>query len=429
MLSQSRYRTLLLLVGWICLISPAGADVIRLHNGGEIRGELQDGPGGEDAVVVIRTLSGSIVSVDAGEVEFIQRRSPLLEEYVTRSRQIPASVEAHWDLAEWCRVQLLADQRTEQLELLLDLDPDHPEARRILGHVRHNGQWMTRDELMASRGYVRHKGKWITQQELDLIEKNSAERKAEVAWYPRVRLWTGWVTGNHESRRAEGYRQFEQLTDPDAIPAMNTAMSEGDREVRALYVRVLSGMQGPKPVKPLLDRYLLDADEQIRNEALAGLKPGQQPFAVAYLVSALGHESNEVIRRSATALGRMGDEAAVPALIKALVTTHRYKIQVASNNAMSFATTPSGQTGMVDPRLFSGSALPPELDLLARAGQLPHGAVVLPGPGTPPAKVRTVTIKAEIKNEDVLAALVALTGKNFGYNERDWQLWWSIEKS
>lgn len=409
----------------LCLSGWAGADVIRLHDGGEIRGQLLEESADDAVPLRMETVFGSIVSVAREEVEFVRRRSLLVEEYVTRSRRIPSTVEAHWELAEWCRVKLLPEQRTEQLELLLEIDPDHAVARRILGHIRHNGQWMPREELMALRGYVRHKGKWITQQELELIEQQSADRKAEVAWYPRIRLWVGWVTGSHEGRRAEGYRQFEQLTDPDAIPAMTINMAEGDVELRRLYVRVLSGMKGAQPALPLLERYLLDEDESIYQAALAGLKPAWHPPVIPRLIASLNSDSNQVVRRAAAALGRFGDETAIPALIKALVTTHTYKVQVATSNAISFGT---GSSGMVDPRLFSGARLPLELEVMARTGQLPYGAIYRPSPVTAPKRTSTITVRTEIKNEDVLNALVSLTGKNFGYNERDWQLWWSIEK-
>jgi hypothetical protein len=42
--------------------------------------------------------------------------------------------------------------------------------------------------------------------------------------------------------------------------------------------------------------------------------------------------------------------------------------------------------------------------------------------------MKTVTVTSEMKNVPVLAALEKLTGKNLGFNERDWHLWWAIQK-
>jgi hypothetical protein len=416
--------TVLLLAFCLGSSGSASADVIRLLNGGEIRGELL-AEAEEDSAVTIETLSGTIISVDEDAIEYVQRRSRLIEEYTTRSRLVPDTVEARWELAEWCRANLLREQREEQLELLLEIDPDHEDARRILQHVQHNGEWITRDELMTRRGYVRHKGKWITRQELELIQEQEAERNAELVWYPQVRLWFRWVTGNHAGRKAEGMSHLEELTDPDAVPALQNFMEEHEsRSVRRLFVRILGRMQGPKPVQPLLDRYLLDSDEVVRQEALTGIKQEQFRFAFPYLVNALQHKANAPIRRSASALAIIGDEKAVPALINALVTTHTYKFQVPVQSGMTFQTGSNGRTQLVDPRSFE-AMLPPELALMARAGQLPFGAVIN-APDTP-RRMRTVKLKADIKNDEVLSALVSLTGKDFGFNQRNWQLWWAEE--
>lgn len=409
----------------LCRNGTTSADVIRLQNGGEVRGELLD-PSGDGSVVTIETLSGTVISIGEETIEFVQRRTRLAEEYVTRSRLVADTVEARWELAEWCRLNLLKEQREEQLELLLEIDPDHEDARRILRYVQHNGEWVTRDELMTMRGYVRHKGKWITRQELELIEEQEAERKAELVWYPQVRLWFGWVTGSHAGRKAEGLSHFKELTDPDAVPALQTFMEEHEsRSVRLLFVRILGRMEGPKPVQPLLERYLLDTDDVVRQEALARVKEEQFRYAFPFLVNALQHDLNPVVRRSAAALAVIGNEKAIPALINALVTTHTYKFQVPVNSGMTFQTGPNGRTQMVDPRSIE-SSLPPELALMARAGQLPFGAVI----NTPytPRRMRTVKLKADIKNDEVLSALISLTSKDYGFNQRNWQLWWAEEQ-
>ena len=57
---------------------------------------------------------------------------------------------------------------------------------------------------------------------------------------------------------------------------------------------------------------------------------------------------------------------------------------------------------------------------------LPYGAIVLP-PRFQPRSTRTVTIRGDVKNEKVLAALKKITGQDFGYKQRKWQLWWQTQ--
>lgn len=403
-------------------------DVVRLKSGGEIRGEVVPaGPGRDAASVTIETLSGTRITIARDDVEDIQQRTLLVEEYESRARRVHDTVEARWELAEWCRVNRLTAQRQEQLELLVELEPDHADARRILGHERHNGRWLTREEWMHERGYVRHEGAWVTRQELDLILKSDAERAAETEWYPQVRLWFTWASGRNEQRRLEGMSNLEGITDPDAVPALVNFLGDHQNDsVRLMCVRVLGRMDGPKPVAPLIHRALYDDDEDVRDQARAGVQSPQFELALNYYVPELQNDSNPIVRRAAEAIREIGDVNTVPYLIDALVTEHKWKIQVPSNTAVSFGSTPTGQLGMTNSNSLSGQ-LPAEVEFLTRTGQLPYGAIVIPPPGT--RRTRTVTIKGDVRNSEVLEALQAITGQNFGYSKGDWQEWWATRLS
>ncbi len=401
------------------------ADVIRLQHGGEVRGELQNDTQDQTGPVEIRTLSGAVVQLNREGIEFVHRRSRVVEEYVTMSKQIPDTIEAHRELAEWCRMHLLKDERAEQLELLLELDPDDQDARKVLGHVKHNGEWMTRDEMMISRGYVKYNRKWITTQERDLLEKSAEVREAEVVWYPKVRLWFGWITGKNFARKEEGIKLFEEMTDAHAVPALTQVMADhASDDVRMLYTLILGNLEGMKAVPAIVNRYLYDSNPAIRQKAFEVLEPEQFEVALPILVAALKNPVNAVVGNAALALGKIGDPVVIPALIDALVTTHKYQVQVPTGNAVSFGTASNGRTGTVNPY---SNTVPPEIEAMARTGQLPYGAIVVPHSATPQL-TKTTTVKVDLKNPNVLTALEALTRQNLGYNERDWQLWWSLQK-
>ena len=416
---------LILLGSMSALPLAARADIVHLKRGGQVRGEIDAASKADDAPqVLIRTLSGTELIIAREEIESVEYRSLIIEEYETRARAIPDTVDAHWELAEWARDQRLQPQREDQLELLLDLEPEHADARRILGHVKHNGQWMTRDEWMTSRGYVRHEGKWITLQERDLLLKTDAEREAERAWFPKIRQWSTWVTGRNSQRASDGLAELRAINDPDAVPALLNFMGdEEDDDVRMLCVELLGQLNGDKPVEPLVDMALRDGDEDVRLAARRGVKAEQYELALHHYVPELKNDSNTIVQRAAAAIADIGNPQVVPYLIEALVTTHKWKIEVPANNTTSFGVSPNGQISMSG---VQSGMLPAEVELLARSGQLPYGAVVNP-PRFAPRQTRMVTIKGDVKNAAVRTALKKITGQDFGYDERQWQVWYQTE--
>lgn len=406
------------------LLPAASADLIRLRNGGEVRGKLRPGHT-RDAEVTIDTLLGGVMVLDRREVAFTTVRSLEMEEYEVRARQVPHTVAGHWELAEWCRQNRLRNQRIEQLELLLLLDPDHAEAHRALGHVQDRGEWLTREEMMARRGYLLYQGRWVTQQELDLLEKSDAERAAEREWFTKVLAWVRWAAGANERQRQQGIAALKEIRDPAAVAALTAHMAEHESaDVRTLFVQVLGQIPGPRSARPLAERSLFDPHALVRKAALDALRPDQYSAAINVYTSALLNNDNTVVNRAAEALARVGDVRVSPALFDALVTTHRYEVQIPVHQA-TLLGLPSGGGTLVNAQALS-QYLPPDVEVALRTGQYPFGVIVLPPAGLPP-KFRVVRVQAQIPNAEVRAALVKLTGQDFGYDERTWKLWWAAE--
>jgi hypothetical protein len=61
-----------------------------------------------------------------------------------------------------------------------------------------------------------------------------------------------------------------------------------------------------------------------------------------------------------------------------------------------------------------------ELNLLT--GQYPNGIIV--NNSAPARPTKTVSVRLEQQNPEVRDALVALTGQDFGYQEKTWKTWW-----
>ena len=398
------------------------ADLVKLINGGELRGKIV---ATSDAKYKIRveTLTGATVVVERSKVQFVTPRSLSMEEYETRSRSIEDSSDAHWELAEWCRQRGLIKQRETHLRRVTELAPDHEKAQSILGRVWHQGRWIDRDELMASQGYVKYKNKYITPQELEVIENTTDELERERSWFQKIRLWHGWLDGQHENRRAQAMAGLNSVDDPYAAPAIIKFLASDSRiAIRELSVSILVKISGAKSINGLVKLALFDEAPQIRTVALNGIGSAHYERAQKVFVTALKNDSNMVVCRAATALGQIGDKEVIKPLIEALVTVHQYQVAMDLPNNQTYSFSSDGNFSSNTP------TVPPGVMDAVRSGQLLPP--VFAAPSDAPAQLKkNVTIRVEHYNAETLAALGKLTQQNFGYDKRTWHLWWAAEKN
>ncbi|MGQ0636368.1 MAG: HEAT repeat domain-containing protein [Planctomycetaceae bacterium] len=414
-----RHAVLLGALAWSLMTAPARADGLILKGGGELRGDLKSAVAAKvangakpPAEYVMHTLSGAMVRVAADQVESVVPRRPLLEEYETRRRAAPGTLDAQWELAEWCRSKSLVKERAVHLARVIEFDPEHVAAHRGLGHVKHRGRWTTRDEMLAARGYVKHKGRYVLPQELELIVEDERASDAEKGWFKKIKLWSAWLTGERPERSAEGLRELQEIRDADTVPALTRSLSNAPHGAqRLLLVEILTQIAGEKALGPLVQQSLRDESSAVRTAAVKGVKAKDAALALPVYIRALRSDLNVQVNRAAAALAQLGDETAVPYLIEALITKHQYRVEVPDYSEIGVGT---------DGSLQSGVTLPPNIEVLLRTGQLPNGVAIA---GGPPVRMKEITIERDEQNPSVLEALKTLTEQNFGFDAGAWRRW------
>jgi len=369
------------------------ADVFVLTNGGRVTGNQVNRGESDPKKYVIDTGDGARVTFDASQVKHVLR--PRLEEieYEKIRPGYPDTAEGQWELAQWCREHRLTTQRETHLQRVIELDPDHAEARRLLGYNRVNGQWVTPDESMHQKGLKKYKGRWRSQQEIDSLEKKQGLETAQQEWFPKVKRWRGWLGTERDGQARENFRAIH---DPAAVKALALQLrDESVPQNRILFVETLAGIDSSDAAMALAVQVIDEEVDEIRLTCLDHLQTKPHPEVVAYFVRAIGNRksSNAAINRAAIGLGRMKDPAAIEPLIRALVTRHLSK------------APPSGGTSAT----FGG-----------RNGS-PGGAGL--SSGNKPTLIETFA-----QNQCVLDALVALTGQNFGFDQRTWKSWLASQR-
>lgn len=381
---------ILVLIGSVA----ARADIFILQNDGRITGELIVREGTPKNLWLVKTTAGGEMLLDKTQIKQHIPQSPEQEEYERTRGDYADTVAGQWKLAEWCRVKDLNKQRTGHLERVIELDPNHRDARVALGYFQRDGEWTRKEERMQRDGYVQYKGKWLLPQEVELLEKQRATDLKQKEWYAKLnRLRADAIRSVPPQKAQDAIRQLKELDDPHAVPAILQAVKiESNQQLQGFYLNALGRIGSGPAIKLLVDLSLGAANENLRDLALDILKSGKRPEATPYFVNELKSKDNKRVNRAAYALGELGDESVVPALIDALVTVHKFTVSNGAAGSMSASFGGGGGN--------SGGGF---------------------GVGGKPQVIETA-----LENFQALSALTKLTGQTtFDYNQQTWRNWYA----
>lgn len=405
------------------MVEAVQADAILLSRSGALRGTIVRDEA-DEPTLQIQLLNGAVVTVDRAKVQEIVRQPLKVEEYEVLARSVEDTLQAHWELAEWCREKNLDRQRAVHLEAVLTFDPDHRRAHYGLGHTLVDDQWLTKEEYEQKKideGFVKFEGKWVPADKLDSLQASARRTKAELAWFSKVRLWLNWATGNHPERAADGLANLRNITSSDAIPALVQFLGKSPHaDVRTAYVEIVARIGGEKAVPSLATLAIRDGVKTIREKALEAIPDEHASLGQSILIRGLRDKQNFIVKRAAAALGRKGDQTAIPALIRSLVTTHGYKIRVP---VQGYSFGSDGSFGGAGDR----TGLPPEIALGLRTGRYDR-VDIIPYPGNSAGATKVVPFQLSHQNQESLVALRKLTEQDFGYDETRWLRWWNVER-
>jgi hypothetical protein len=380
-----------LLCGVFLGVRLSSADVVVLNNDGRVSGTLVNPNESPRKNYIVRTEIGEI-TIDKSQVKEVIRQSPEELEYERIRFTFPDTAEEQWKLAEWCRDKGLSQQRTFHMERVIQLDPDHKQARAGLGYGQADGRWVRREDVMKERGYVRYKGRWMLPQDVEIQERKRQVEMAQKEWYNKLRRLRGQLD-DRGPRAALALAELKNLSDPEAVPAIAELLkSERVAAVKRLLINALGRTKSPDAVRVLADVALEASDEDMRFEAISYLKEMQSPAAVSYLVDALKSRDNVRINRAGDALGELGDKSAIGPLIAVLVTVHKEKVQQGGAGSLSPSFDSNGGIGF--------------------------------GVGG-----KSVILRHNVQNRGVHAGLVKLAGgPDFGFDGQAWGNWHASQR-
>jgi hypothetical protein len=312
---------------------PALAEIFVLKSGGRIEGEPLNPQRAAGQPYQLRTEDGLRLALAENTVARVIVKSDVEQEYEARLPGVANTVEGHWKMAEWCQEAGLTDERRRHLTAIIAIDPNHAEARRLLGYTLYGSTWLTQNEFLLSRGYVHHKGAWRLSQEIELEDRNRKREQAVKDLRQFIRTWLEQA-GTSSRHAANAERSLNEIRDPSAAPALVEILGDA-RQPRAARLRCLEILGRLPPglaTATLIKVAMEDRDDTIRDRSLDELIRGGVHLAGPGFLNELKVEKNSKnykieynwrVNRAAYCLARLGYTDATLPLINALTTEHQ----------------------------------------------------------------------------------------------------------
>ena len=423
LMSHLRIATLAVIV--IGAAADARADRISLRGGGELRGVAVPDPEHPEKTLVLTEKGGAPIAFDRAQILKVVRVPGPLDEYVKRRDHLESTAEAEFELGQWCEEQGLAGLADVHYRRAIGRDKAFGPAHKKLGHVSQAGRWLTLDQVRQAQGMVKVRGKWITSEEKARLDAGAALSAEQSSWTRRLKIYRQ----AYFSEKADVHQRAEQdlfaIREPAAVVPLVRTFAGDSEPARRLVVQVVAAIPGPEAMNALIGLILADSDPSVRTEAADSLTGrGEAGAASPQLIKALQQVDPAVVGRAAAALAAFNEASAVPKLVGALVRVDEQVVFVPSENAQPAGPSYIFGGGPSIPYL-TGPVIGPGI-IAYGAGSVPLFSGVAAGGGVggaprgapEPRLVRTVQ-----RNDEVLDALVRMTGVNFGFDVPAWKGW------
>ncbi|MFQ5411784.1 MAG: HEAT repeat domain-containing protein [Phycisphaerae bacterium] len=393
-----------LLCGFVHPLMPTvHADIFHMRNGDEIEAEIIEVLGADYR---LRTRIG-IVDLEKKRIATIDKRRSPWQRYRAKRKKCPASAEAHYNLALWCERQRLNAENLDELERVLELDPDHALARQALGYIRDvSGRWRKPPSPLAPTNQDRE-ARRLQREDERLV------RKLITDWFVTIKaIYRGRMAGKNRGHAPfrKGRDQMLAIRDPLALPALTGVLSAGNVATRRVLIEALSQFNEDEATMNLLVMTLLDPATSIRERAALALASREDDRVVSRLRDALRSDEETLLRNAATALGILNSRDAIDDLIRVLSTETTRTVRISRPVYLGGVRSSFGGYS----RIAHGRRLlryqPTSI------GVLGSGAPI--GTHTTYQKRRVRVPRTEVQE-----ALIAITGKNFGFDKAAWLEW------
>lgn len=132
---------------------------------------------------------------------FLLQDPSLVKDYEKRLARTPDEAHAHYKLGLWCLQNDLPDRAVERFERVIEIDPEHGDARERAGFVKEDGVWKETPRRAARRRCVEAVRKGLRLPPPEALKKWRSrgayyDRALNILCYPEV--WVQALLSIHE---------------------------------------------------------------------------------------------------------------------------------------------------------------------------------------------------------------------------------------
>ena len=230
---------------------------------------------------------------------------PRLAAYRKIRQSYPETIDGQLALAQWCGKRKLVDQQRAHLTRVLELSPDHEEARRLLGYHRFGDVWLAEEEISQARA--------------------RAEREAAALrqWRPKLVKICNDLEHRSQRQRDNAKSRLLAIDDPSAVPALEAVFSRHSEPTATLMIEVLANMPDLDASAALARQAVFSEWQSVREAAAEKLQTRDFHSFVPMLLAEMGTPVNSraelylapsgrlVYRHTFLRKGQQQDEVAV----------------------------------------------------------------------------------------------------------------------
>ncbi|MEO6808284.1 MAG: polymorphic toxin-type HINT domain-containing protein, partial [Isosphaeraceae bacterium] len=222
----------------------------------------------------------------ADRVQSDAKLAAALAEYNDRRARAKNTADAQWDLALWCEAHDLKPEATAHLTAVTRLDPKREAAWKRLGYKRHDGHWMTDDQVAAEKA------------------DRKAQAKADAHWRPLLQTWKGMLSNS--KTRAEAEAALAGVTDTRAVPSVGKVFARGDLVDQRVAVQLFGQIDSRPSSRALAHLAVYSPSAEVRRIASESLRHRDWRDFVGPLIGLLRDPIKYEVKQSVAGPGSPG---------------------------------------------------------------------------------------------------------------------------